>query len=231
MGAVWLGLLLAYLLFLCGALFFRKKIPASLRSRIGVRLILILLLPIGLLPLVYISLEKPPGYFGGLPPEEPPGELRQRIDRHISRLAARHGLDPLLVRAVVEAESSYDPRALSPKGAKGLMQLIPPTAESLGVLDPFDMEENIDAGVRYLKHMLKRYRGSLRLALAAYNAGPEAVKKYGGVPPFPETRSYVRRVLSRYRQLKEREREDAGAGIPEGRGPGTSQKAGRKGAA
>jgi hypothetical protein len=99
-----------------------------------------------------------------------------------------------LVLRIIEAESGGDPRAVSPKGAQGLMQLMPETARALGVQDPFDPVQNIEGGVRYLSHLLQRF-GDLRLALAAYNAGPGRVQQYGGVPPFPETQRYIERIL------------------------------------
>jgi soluble lytic murein transglycosylase-like protein len=119
--------------------------------------------------------------------------------RDLARAAAtRHGLDPELVLAVVGVESAFEPRAVSPKGARGLMQLMPRTARELGVADAFDAEANLDGGSRYLQALLKRYGGDLRRALSAYNAGPGAVARHGGVPPYPETRDYVRRVMRRY---------------------------------
>lgn len=116
-------------------------------------------------------------------------------DEVISQQADLHGVDANLVRAVIQAESSYDPRAVSVKGAMGLMQLMPQTANKYGVLDAFNPVENIRAGVAYLKSLLVKYSQNVELALAAYNAGPGAVKKYGGtVPPYKETRQYVRKI-------------------------------------
>jgi len=121
---------------------------------------------------------------------------RQLLDRLARTVARRYELDEELVSAVVRAESGYDPAAVSRVGAVGLMQLMPATAAELEVDDPFDPEQNLDGGVRYLKWMLDRFEGEVDLALAAYNAGPAAVDRYGGIPPYPETRSYVRRVLT-----------------------------------
>ena len=119
------------------------------------------------------------------------------VDQLILREAARHTVRPELVRAVIQVESGFNPRARSPKGAMGLMQLMPGTAAELGVLDPYDPEQNIRGGVAYLRRLLDRYDGDEELALAAYNAGPEAVARHGNqVPPFRETRSYLRRVRS-----------------------------------
>lgn len=108
--------------------------------------------------------------------------------------AAAHGVRPDLVRAVIQAESAFDPMARSHKGAMGLMQLMPATAEELGVRDPYDPEQNVRGGVKYLKALLVKYSGNEELALAAYNAGPGAVEKYGAVPPYRETRSYIARI-------------------------------------
>jgi soluble lytic murein transglycosylase-like protein len=111
--------------------------------------------------------------------------------------ARRHGVDDSLLLAVAEVESGLRPQAVSPKGAAGVMQLMPDTARALGISDPFDVEANVDAGARYLGGLLTQFGGDLPLALAAYNAGPGAVRRYGAVPPFRETRDFVARVLSR----------------------------------
>ena len=111
--------------------------------------------------------------------------------------ARRHSLDPDLVQAVVAVESGFRPDAVSPKGAQGLMQLMPYTARALGVKDTFDPAANLDGGTRYLRALLARYNGDVSRALAAYNAGEGAVARHGGVPPYPETLAYVRKVLER----------------------------------
>ena len=120
------------------------------------------------------------------------------LERLAEEAARRHGLDPALVRAVVAVESGFQPQAVSPKGAKGLMQLMPATARELGVADPFDAAANLDGGSRYLRSLLARYEGDLAKALAAYNAGMGAVARHRGVPPYAETRRYVQKVLGRY---------------------------------
>ena len=120
-------------------------------------------------------------------------------DDLIQRASHRHGVPPALVKAVIHAESAFDPRAVSPKGAMGLMQLMPATAELLGVEQPFQARENVYGGTRYLRSLHDRY-GSWTRTLAAYNAGPSAVDQYRGVPPYAETRQYVKRVLSYYRR-------------------------------
>lgn len=113
-----------------------------------------------------------------------------------TRVARAHEVDVDLVLAVIQAESGYNTRAVSPKGAAGLMQLMPRTARRFEVLDPLDPEENVTGGVRYLKELLNRYSGEVRLALAAYNAGEEAVERFGGIPPYRETIRYVERIVS-----------------------------------
>lgn len=121
---------------------------------------------------------------------------RERIHGSVLKAAGRYNLPPELIKGVIRAESNFKADAVSPAGAQGLMQLMPATARELGVTDPFDVDQNIDGGSRYLRQMLDRYGGNLRVALAAYNAGPGNVDKYGGEVPFPETRQYIGRVLT-----------------------------------
>ncbi|CCG43714.1 transglycosylase domain protein [Halobacillus halophilus DSM 2266] len=120
----------------------------------------------------------------------------QDIEQIIKKASQHYGIDEKLIRSVVQAESNYNADAVSHAGAQGLMQLMPATAEGMGVKDPFNPEENVMGGTKYLKQMLDRYDGDSRLALAAYNAGPGNVDKYGGVPPFQETQNYVSKVLA-----------------------------------
>jgi soluble lytic murein transglycosylase-like protein len=123
---------------------------------------------------------------------------RKVYDDVIRQAAARSGVDPYLVKAVIQVESAYDPQAVSIKGARGLMQIMPETGKRLGLVDPFHPEQNITAGVRLLRMLLDKYEGELPLALAAYNAGETAVDRHRGIPPFPETQGYVRKVLAVY---------------------------------
>ena len=128
---------------------------------------------------------------------------RRAVEHEVAAAAERHGVDPLLVHSVIRVESNYNPVAVSPKGAAGLMQLIPATARRFGVTDSFDVHDNIEAGVKYLKYLQEMF-GNDRLAVAAYNAGESAVMRYGGVPPYRETMNYVKRVgqeLQAARQL------------------------------
>jgi len=129
------------------------------------------------------------------------GDLPGNFDALIRKASARYNVNPQLVAAVIRAESNFNPKAVSSAGAQGLMQLMPATAASLGVSNPFDPAENIDAGVRLLRQLLNRYDENVSLALAAYNAGPGAVNRYGGIPPYRETQTYVKRVLG-YLQSK-----------------------------
>jgi soluble lytic murein transglycosylase-like protein len=172
------------------------------------------LLGMGILLVTMVS-----GYlaYGRTPAPEPPrvadtliiGEVPEksdavgdRIDAYIEDAAARYGVSKDLIAAMIEAESSYNPRAISPRGAQGLMQLMPETAAILRVSDPFDPRENIDGGVRHLLSLMDRFDNNLPLALAAYNAGEGAVIRHRGIPPYRETRQYVKRIM---RQL-DRER-------------------------
>ena len=155
----------------------------------------------------------PAGHVRGYVPDEVLEELELAVARttvsvtagadEIRRLAVdaarRHGLDPDLVVAVAAVESGFRPTAVSPKGAQGVMQLMPGTARDLGVTDPLDAAANVDGGTRYLRDLLARFDGDLSKALAAYNAGPGAVARHQGVPPYRETRDYVKKVLRRYR--------------------------------
>jgi len=166
------------------------------------------LLGLGMLLLAVIS-----GYMASLPgagdemppvacaPVDLPARLERMramgIDCHIKDVAIRYGVSEDLIAAIIETESSFDPRAVSRRGARGLMQLMPATAALLGVGDPFDPRENIEAGVRHLRALMDRFDNDLPLVLAAYNAGEQAVIQYGGIPPYPQTRQYVSRILRR----------------------------------
>jgi soluble lytic murein transglycosylase-like protein len=127
---------------------------------------------------------------------------RSDIDNLVSKYAEKNGLDEDFVKAVINQESGFNPNATSKCGAMGLMQLMPATAQGLGVTDAYDAEQNIDGGTKYLKGLLDRFDNNKSLALAAYNAGPNAVKKYGGIPPYSETQNYVKSVLSKYDTYK-----------------------------
>ena len=131
------------------------------------------------------------------------GKKAERLFHPIVLKAAnRYQVDPALVKAIIMAESSYNPRAVSKKGAKGLMQLMPTTAKALGVEDSFNPEHNINAGVKYFKHLMNQFDGDTRLALAAYNAGSRKVRQYKGVPPFRATKYYIKKVFRYYKHYK-----------------------------
>jgi soluble lytic murein transglycosylase len=129
---------------------------------------------------------------------------KDKLRRLISTYADQNDVEAALVEAVVKAESEYDPNAVSPKGARGLMQLMPETARSLGIEDVHDPEENLRGGVKHLKRLLTNHHGDIDMAVAAYNAGEGAVTKYKGVPPYPETVDYVQKVRKYYREFRER---------------------------
>ena len=126
------------------------------------------------------------------------GTSKTQILNMISKVCEKHGVDEKLVKALIKQESGFNAKATSKVGAMGLMQLMPATAKGLGVQDAYNPLQNVDGGVRYLKSMLNKYNGNIILALAAYNAGPGAVDKYDGVPPYPETQNYVKNILANY---------------------------------
>jgi len=138
---------------------------------------------------------EPEDRFAALPPE--PAVLSAGpFEQMIRAASVKHGVDAKLITHVIALESNFNPRAVSPKQALGLMQLLPETAVRYAVSNVFDPAQNIDAGTHYLKDLLAKYRGNLALALAAYNAGPDMVARYGGIPPFAETQNYVKRITS-----------------------------------
>ncbi len=140
------------------------------------------------------------------PPVKP-----QSLNEVINTISDRHHLDPDLINSVIHAESGFNPRAVSPKGARGLMQLMPQTASKLGVSNPFDPRANVEGGTRYLSELLQRYNFDLVKALAAYNAGPGRVEQYRGVPPYYETRAYVARIVRDFNRKKIAQRKAAAA--------------------
>jgi hypothetical protein len=144
------------------------------------------------LPDEYPRIKAVPQALTDLSPMTPATPIQTMVDM----AASRYGVDPKLARAVVRVESNYSPRALSPKGAQGLMQLMPSVARQYGVADAFDPEANLDAGMRHLRGLLDRFKNNVSFALAAYNAGLFAVTKYGGIPPYRETQDYVSRIMA-----------------------------------
>jgi soluble lytic murein transglycosylase-like protein len=140
------------------------------------------------------------------PPARP-----QSLNEVINAISDRHHIDPDLINSVIHAESGFNPRAVSPKGAQGLMQLMPQTALQLGVSNPFDPRSNVEGGTRYLSELLQRYNFDLIKALAAYNAGPQRVQQYRGVPPYYETRAYIARIVRDFNRKKVAQRKAASA--------------------
>ena len=126
-----------------------------------------------------------------------------RIETSVRQLANRYATDHLLIKAIIAVESCFDPKAVSRVGARGLMQLMPYTASAVGVEDSFDVGENLRGGIEYFTRMHDRYDGNTAFVLAAYDAGPNAVDRHDGIPPYPETRRYVRRVLERWREYRD----------------------------
>ncbi len=137
---------------------------------------------------------------GAFPMARPASGTPGWVLDYADRFARIHNLSPALVKAIIKAESNGRMKAVSPKGAQGMMQLMPFTSRRLRVSDPFDPVENIEGGIKYIKELLGAFGGNVVHAVAAYNAGPQAVRKYSGIPPYPETQLYVKRVMTYYRQ-------------------------------
>ena len=146
-----------------------------------------------------------------VPVNAPVPERPQSLNEVIDSISGRHHLDPDLINSVIHAESRFNPRAVSPKGAQGLMQLMPQTASQLGVANAFDPKANVEGGTRYLRELLERYNFDLVKALAAYNAGPHRVAQYRGVPPYYETRAYVASIIRDFNRKKRAERKISAA--------------------
>ena len=154
------------------------------------------------------SAPKPAGYDAGRAfPARPKTDLTQVVNE----ISGKYRLDPDLVNSVIKAESEFNPHAISPKGAQGLMQLMPGTASQLGVRNAFDPQANVDGGTKYLRELLEMYNFDLVKALAAYNAGPQRVERFGGVPPYYETRAYVAKIVRDFNKKKAAQEKAAGA--------------------
>ena len=156
-------------------------------------------------PVISASLQKKllPAKPDQIPPVISWNSAEHLFQPIVLKAANRHKVEPAMVMAIIMAESSYNPKAISKKGAKGLMQLMPTTARSLGVKDSFNPEHNINAGVRYFKKLLNQFDGDVELALAAYNAGSRKVREHRGIPPFRATRYYIKKVIKYYRYYKD----------------------------
>jgi soluble lytic murein transglycosylase-like protein len=148
--------------------------------------------------LPFVSVRKT----GQIPPSFSGRKAERLYHKFIIQTAGQYQIDPALIKAIILAESGYNPKAVSQKGAKGLMQLMPGTAEELGVEDIFNPQQNITGGIQYFKHLVNRFNGDVKLALAAYNAGSRHVRNYNGVPPFKATQYYVKKVLTYYQRYK-----------------------------
>jgi len=144
------------------------------------------------------------------------------LQQAIAAGSERYRIDPDLISSVIHAESNFNARAVSPKGAQGLMQLMPKTASQLGVANPFDPQANVDGGTKYLRELIERYNFDLVKALAAYNAGPQRVAQYGGVPPYRETRAYVARIVRDFNKKKLAQQKLAQKSVPAKNSPGKS---------
>jgi soluble lytic murein transglycosylase-like protein len=153
-------------------------------------------------------IEVPTAQIASYAPDDTPAptpasaDLKLDVSAILKDAGAKHGLDPDFLASVIHTESGYNVKAVSPKGARGLMQLMPKTAEQLGVKDSFDPASNVDGGTKYLRALLDQYNGDVPKALAAYNAGALRVAQYNGVPPYPETHAYVRRIIADYNRKK-----------------------------
>ncbi|HKD01150.1 MAG TPA: lytic transglycosylase domain-containing protein [Terriglobales bacterium] len=171
------------------------------------------------------DLSPPPAPAAPLPPPKPVAPPPKTLADMVNSASDAHNIDPDLINSVIHAESNFNPRAVSPKGARGLMQLMPKTANQLGVNNTFDPNSNVDGGTKYLQELLQRYNYDMVKALAAYNAGPERVDRYHGVPPYYETRAYVARIVRDFnnKKLAARKAAEAAAKTNPGK-PGTRSK-------
>jgi soluble lytic murein transglycosylase-like protein len=157
-----------------------------------------------------------------------PGTNPLTLDKVVSDVSDRHHLDPDFINSVIRAESGFNAHAVSPKGAQGLMQLMPQTAQQLGVRNPFDPSANVEGGTRYLRELLERYNFDVRKALAAYNAGPKRVEQYRGIPPYYETQAYIARIVRDYNRKKLAEQKAARAAKAEAKPAASSQRSALK---